>query len=60
MLGCVHLHITQLDFGVEEVPAHSEIPWHEHNDKEEIIFVFKGTGQAFVGEEEGPLYPGDI
>lgn len=51
---------SHLDFGVEEVAVGSEIPWHHHEDKEEVIFVWRGRGRAYIetGEhsEGGPPF----
>jgi quercetin dioxygenase-like cupin family protein len=49
------LKTAHLDFGVEEVAVGSEIPWHQHDDKEEVIFVWRGHGQAFIEAGEGTL-----
>lgn len=43
---------AHLDFGVEEVEVGSEIPWHHHDDKEEVIFVWRGQGQAYIETDQ--------
>jgi quercetin dioxygenase-like cupin family protein len=44
---------AHLDFGVEEVAVGSEIPWHHHDDKEEVIFVWRGHGRAYINAGPG-------
>ncbi len=65
--GCsrtVHLMIEprtagaeQLAMGTEEVAPGSQIPVHVHTAAEEILFVYKGSGLARVGDEEVEVGP---
>ncbi len=51
---------TQFAMGLEEIDPHSEIPRHSHSHAEEIIFVFKGKGQAYINNEVTDLTPGTV
>jgi len=42
------------------VPPNSEIPLHAHEGKEEVIFIFKGQGKAYVGDESREIKVGSV
>lgn len=50
-------HIT---FAVAEIPEGSSIPWHMHQDAEEIIYVLQGVGSAESETETQPVHPGTV
>lgn len=52
--GVVSENITT---GLTEVPANTAMDPHVHEDREEIIFVIEGTGEAIVGGSHEPLSP---
>ena len=51
---------TQFAMGLEEIDPHSEIPMHSHSHSEEIIFVFRGKGQAYIDGEVMELTQGTV
>ncbi|MFC1866794.1 cupin domain-containing protein [Thermodesulfobacteriota bacterium] len=50
-------HMT---FGIAVVPEGSCLPWHNHVDSEEIIYVLKGTGTAESKTEAQAIEPGMV
>ena len=38
--------------GMAIVPPGSEIPWHVHEEQQEIMIVIQGKGKAIIGDEE--------
>lgn len=46
-----------LAMGTEEVDPGSQIPLHVHAQAEEILFVYRGSGRARVGDEEVEVGP---
>jgi len=51
---------SHMQFGTEEINPNSEIPWHSHQHSEEIIFIFRGNGIGYIGDQEKPLHPGTV
>lgn len=47
----------RLAMGTEEVSPGSRIPLHVHAEAEEILFVYRGSGRARVGDEEVEVGP---
>jgi len=43
--------------GLTEVPPESSMTPHTHDDKEEVIFVTEGSGEAVVGGSHEKLEP---
>lgn len=43
--------------GLTEVPAESSMTPHTHDDKEEVIFITEGYGEAVVGGSSEKLEP---
>ncbi len=43
--------------GLCEVPPESSMTPHSHDDKEEVIFIVAGSGEAVVGGSVEPLEP---
>lgn len=47
-----------LSCGTEDIDAGSEVPWHKHDDAEEMLFCTRGVGRIYVGNEESEFVPG--
>ncbi len=47
-----------LAVGVNETPAGSQVPEHEHNVEEEVMFFVAGRGLFVTEDQEIPLEPG--
>jgi len=47
-----------ISFGMSVVPEGSELPWHNHQGSEEIIYVLEGSGFAESKDEKKAIKPG--
>jgi len=58
----VHLHAIggeqALLCRVQYEPG-KQVPWHKHDDTEQLMFILEGEGILRLGEEEHPLRAGD-
>jgi len=48
-IGTERLHSDRMTVGLTEVPPQTAMTPHTHTDKEEIIFILEGYGEADVG-----------
>ncbi len=46
---------TRISCGATEIPVGSEIPYHSHEESEEVMFIYRGSGVAEV--ETGESFP---
>lgn len=51
---------SHLEFGLEHVPAQSQVPLHQHPQQTEIIFIHRGQASAQVGDVERLLVEGEV
>jgi mannose-6-phosphate isomerase-like protein (cupin superfamily) len=49
---------NSLACGTEDIDIGSEVPWHLHEESEEMLFCVSGKGRIFVGEESASFIPG--
>jgi mannose-6-phosphate isomerase-like protein (cupin superfamily) len=56
-VGLDRLQSESLTVGLTEVPPESSMTPHSHADKEEVIFITEGSGEAVVGDSVEPLEP---
>lgn len=56
-VGCDKLQSDRMTVGLTEVPPETDMTPHVHEDKEEIIFVIEGYGEADVGGSLEKLEP---
>jgi quercetin dioxygenase-like cupin family protein len=53
LLICDESHgASNLSMGMAIIPPGSEIPWHEHQEQQEVMMVIQGKGKAIIGDEE--------
>ena len=48
-------HGSTISCGTEDIDAGSEVPWHQHEASEEMLFCTRGTGRIHVGDEVSAL-----
>ena len=53
------LEVKNMTFGITEVPPHTTVKTHNH-EQEELIFVLEGKGILQVGDELESLAPGTL
>lgn len=51
---------ARLEMGVERVEVGAEIPTHDHEEAEEVIYIISGKARATVNDEEREVGPGDV
>lgn len=56
-VGAGKLSSERMTLGLTEVHPETSMPAHTHDDKEEIIFVTEGYGEAVVGGSVEKLEP---
>ena len=42
----------KLSCGVEDVDENSEVPWHQHDAAEEMLFCTAGSGKFYLGDDD--------
>jgi len=56
-IGSEKLKGENLTVGMTEVPPETAMKPHVHEDREEVIFIIEGTGEAIVGDSIEELRP---
>jgi len=57
LIGSEKVKSDSMTLGVTEIPPMGSNGMHTHEDKEEIIYVLEGKGEAIVGESTEELLP---
>lgn len=57
MIGGDQVKSERMTVGVTEIPPMGSNGMHTHTDKEEIIYVLEGIGEAIIGGEVVKLEP---
>ena len=57
LIGSEKLKSERMTVGVTEIPPMGTNGMHTHEDKEEIIYVLDGSGEAIVGDSTEKLEP---
>ncbi len=47
--------VSNVSCGSTEIPVGSEIPYHSHETEEEVMFIYRGIGEAEI--ETGEKFP---
>ena len=51
------LGANNLSGGSADIPVNSQLPYHVHESEEEMMFIYRGTGELVVEGETFPLEP---
>lgn len=51
MVGTDGVKSIQMSFGVGELPAKSKMAPHKHINEEEIIYIYEGFGNVYIGND---------
>lgn len=57
LIGGDKVKSDHMTIGVTEIPPFGNNGMHSHDDKEEIIYVLEGNGEAIIGDENVKLEP---
>ena len=57
LIGGDKVKSDRMTIGVTEIPPLGSNGMHAHDDKEEIIYVLEGKGEAIIGEETVKMEP---
>lgn len=57
MIGGEQVTSERMTIGVTEIPPMGNNGMHSHADKEEIIYVLEGYGEAIIGDQVEKLEP---
>jgi mannose-6-phosphate isomerase-like protein (cupin superfamily) len=52
-----HTGAKNISGGSADIPVNSELPYHAHENEEEIMFIYRGKGVLVVEGETFPLEP---
>lgn len=51
MVGMDGIKSNQMSFGIAELPPQSKMVPHKHVSEEEIIYIYEGFGNVYIGND---------